>query len=88
MHIHVFTYPTFFIIPQATVDIFIIPQATVDIFTIPQATVDIFNYRVANVTGGLCKTAMVKCSEEIQSRFKNPNITIDELTALMNEFLE
>jgi len=44
--------------------------------------------RVANVTGGLCKTAMVKCSEEIQSRFKNPNITIDELTALMNEFLE
>ncbi|XP_061197908.1 carbonyl reductase [NADPH] 1-like [Saccostrea echinata] len=43
--------------------------------------------RVVNVSS-MASAAIKKCSKEIQSKFRNPQLTVEELTALMNDFIQ
>ncbi|CAG2237829.1 CBR1 [Mytilus edulis] len=44
--------------------------------------------RVVNVSSMASQEAISKCSEEMRSKFKQPNITMDELTALIQQFID
>lgn len=43
--------------------------------------------RVSNVSSMASNFAMKKCSSEIQAKFLNPNLTMDDLKQLMKEFV-
>ncbi|XP_062618377.1 carbonyl reductase [NADPH] 1-like [Saccostrea cucullata] len=43
--------------------------------------------RVVNVSS-MASAAIKRCSQEIQSKFRNPKLAIAELTALMNDFIQ
>ncbi|XP_062602464.1 carbonyl reductase [NADPH] 1-like [Saccostrea cucullata] len=43
--------------------------------------------RVVNISGDACSFAIRKCSSEKQDKFLNPDITKEELTELMNDFI-
>lgn len=44
--------------------------------------------RVVHLSSMVSSFAIRKCSSEVQAKFLNPNITIEELTALMNDFIQ
>ncbi|XP_061163367.1 carbonyl reductase [NADPH] 1-like isoform X1 [Saccostrea echinata] len=44
--------------------------------------------RVVNMSSDACSFAIRKCSSEIQSKFLNTDITKEELTGLMNDFIQ
>lgn len=44
--------------------------------------------RVVHLSSMVSGFAIRKCSSEVQAKFLNPNITIEELTALMNDFIQ
>ncbi|XP_062618376.1 carbonyl reductase [NADPH] 1-like [Saccostrea cucullata] len=44
--------------------------------------------RVVNVSSMSSSSAIKKCSKEIRAKFANPKLTIDDLTRLINEFVQ
>ncbi|XP_062584744.1 carbonyl reductase [NADPH] 1-like [Saccostrea cucullata] len=44
--------------------------------------------RVVNVSSMLSSSAIKKCSKEVRAKFANPKLTIDDLTKLINEFVQ
>ena len=45
-------------------------------------------FRVVHVSGGLAKGALSKCSAEKRARFVDTAISMEELIALINQFIE
>lgn len=44
--------------------------------------------RVVNVSSTLSKAALLKCSQELQKKFRSPTLTEDELVVLMRKFVD
>ncbi|XP_055895039.1 carbonyl reductase [NADPH] 1-like [Biomphalaria glabrata] len=44
--------------------------------------------RVCNVSSINCEFSLAECGEELKARIRNPDLTIDDVTALVNEFIE
>ncbi|CAG2210736.1 CBR1 [Mytilus edulis] len=44
--------------------------------------------RVSNVSSFVSQMTISKCSKEIQEKFKNPSITMDQLKGLMQQFID
>ncbi|XP_032888322.1 carbonyl reductase [NADPH] 1-like isoform X2 [Amblyraja radiata] len=44
--------------------------------------------RVVNVSSLMCKVALLKCSPELQNKFRSPTLTEDELVELMRKFVD
>jgi len=44
--------------------------------------------RVCNMSSGLSKSSLSKCSSQLQKKFTDPNLSMEELTTLIKKFIE